>query len=479
MPKEKTRNTSPKRNANILEQGRIPPQACDLEEIVLGGVMEGKNALTIVVDILRPEMFYRDAHRVIYGAIMELFSKSDPVDVMTVKNQLKSTGDLEMVGGAHYISQLTGRHDSNIEKHARIIVEKWIKREHIRIGMEMAKGGFEDTVDCFDAQEDAEGALMKLSDQYSRGEAETILEILGEVMKDINEASKSDSPLTGITSGIRLLDIITSGWQDTDFIVMAGRPGMGKTAFALSNIRAAADAGKECSVFSMEMSKKQLVTRLLASEASITNENLRRGNLQPADWENLNVAVRSLEDLGIHIDDTPALTVFELRAKIRRAKMEHNIDIAFIDYIQLMDGNEKNRESEISKISRSLKAMAKELNIPIIALAQLNRGPELRAGDKKPLLSDLRESGAIEQDSDVVIFLWRPAYYGIRDYNDRDGNLVSDTYTELGIAKHRNGRLGIVPVEFIGKYTSFKDYDMPVYDPDTDVSDDEQEDKPF
>ena len=481
MPKEKTRNISPKRNANILEQGRIPPQAVDLEEMVLGAIMLEKNALTVVISFLRQEMFYKEAHQIIYGAIIQLFSKSEPVDISTVVNQLKSDGNLELIGGAYYITQLTNRvaSSSNTEYHARIIVEKWIKREHIRIGAEMTKGGFEDTVDCFDAQEDAESALMKLSDQYSRGEAETMLEILGEVMKDINEASKSDNPITGIPSGIHLLDSITSGWQKTDLILLASRPGMGKTACALSAAKAAAACGKKSVIFSIEMSSKQLVTRLLAGEASITNENLRRGSLRPEDWERINSSVRKLEDLPIYIDDTAALNMFELRAKARRMKMEYDIDLIFLDFVQLMDGDGENREAQVALISRSMKAIAKELNIPFIAISQLNRGPEQRGGDKKPLLSDLRESGSLEQSADIVLFLWRPTYYKIIDYRDADGNLVSDTYAEIIIAKHRNGRLGIVPVEFIGKYTSFKDYDMPVYDPDTDVSDDELEEKPF
>ena len=444
------------------EHGRVPPQAVDLEEAVLGALMLEQNALTAVIDILKPELFYKETHQVIYKAIHSLFAKSEPVDILTVTNELKSTGNLELIGGAYFISQLTNRVAStaNIEYHARIISQKYIQRELIKISSEIIKEAFEDTTDVFDLLDKAEKNLFSVSENNFRRDYDSMQALVREAIKDIESARDHEGNLRGIPSGFTDLDRITAGWQKSDLVILAARPGMGKTAFVLSMARnIAVDFNIPLAIFSLEMSSIQLVTRLISSETQLPADKLKKGNLENYEWEQLNAKIGKLVDAPLYIDDTPALSIFELRAKCRRLKAQHNIQMIIVDYIQLMStggDNKGNREQEISAISRSLKALSKELNVPVITLSQLNRSVETRGGSKRPILSDLRESGAIEQDADMVMFIYRPEYYKIDQ--DEDGNPTKGM-AEIIIAKHRNGALAEVKMQFIDRYAKFTDYE--------------------
>ncbi len=442
------------------EHGKVPPQATDLEEAVLGAIMLEKDALTQVIDILKPEVFYKESHHIIFSAITRLFGKSEPVDILTVTNELKNSGELEIVGGPYYITQLTNRIASaaNVEYHSRIISQKYIQRELIRISSEIIKDAFEDTTDVFDLLDRAEQNLFSVSESNLRRSYDDMQSLVTDAIKEIEAGKGQEGHLRGIPSGFTDLDRITNGWQKSDLVILAARPGMGKTAFVLSMARnAAIDFNKSVAFFSLEMSSIQLVTRLISSETQLSADKLKKGNLESYEWEQLHSKIGKLTDATLLIDDTPALTVFELRAKCRRLKAQHDIDMVIIDYLQLMSGSgdaKGNREQEISAISRSLKALAKELEIPVIALSQLSRAVETRGGSKKPILSDLRESGAIEQDADMVMFIYRPEYYKIEV--DEDGNSTAGI-AEICIAKHRNGALKDVPLRFIDKFAKFAD----------------------
>lgn len=444
----------------LLDHGRVPPQAVDLEEAVLGAIMLEKDALTAVIDLLKPDAFYKEAHQVIFLAITHLFNKSEPVDILTVVNQLKSDGKLDLVGGAYYISQLTNRvaSSANVEYHARIILQKFIQRELIRVSSEIIKDAYEDTTDVFDLLDRAEKNLFEVSEQNIRRQQGEMNQLMQDAIRDIEVAKDSDTKMRGIPSGFTELDRITNGFQKSDLLILASRPGMGKTALALTLARnMAVDHNTPIAIFSLEMSSVQLVTRLISAETQLSSDKLRKGDLQDFEWQQLNTKIRKLEDAKIFIDDTPALTIFELRAKCRRLKAQNDIQMIFIDYLQLMVGtqdNKGNREQEISQISRSLKALAKELDVPVMALSQLSRAVETRAGDKKPILSDLRESGAIEQDADIVIFIYRPEYYGITE-DDKDNDLTGQAI--INIAKHRNGALGDVRLRFIKDFAKYAD----------------------
>ena len=417
----------------FANQGRIPPQATDLEEVVLGALMLEKDAVNEVIDILSPEAFYLDKHQKIFAAIKALFGKSEPIDILTVTNELKQRGELEMVGGAYYISKLTNRVVSaaNIEYHARIIMQKHIQRQLILLSSEMIHDAFEDTSDVFDLLDKAESNLFHISENNLRRSYDSMQDLVSRAIK-----------------------------EKSDLIILAARPSMGKTAFALNLARnAAVNFNRPIAFFSLEMSSVQLVTRLISTETSLTADKLRSGDLAEYEWQQLNTKVTPLTDAPIFIDDTPQLSVFELRAKCRRLKQQHDIQMVFIDYLQLMTAKgEKglNREQEISTISRSLKSLAKELEIPVLALSQLSRSVEQRPGSKKPILSDLRESGAIEQDADMVMFIYRPEYY-------KDGVDAEDKpkgYTIIDIAKHRNGKLGEVELRFVGQYARFEEMEQ-------------------
>nr|WP_241265076.1 replicative DNA helicase [Algoriphagus aestuariicola] len=444
--------------------GKIPPQAVELEEAVLGALMLEKDALTNVIDILKVESFYKDSHKVIFQAILDLFTESQPIDLLTVTTQLRKSGTLEIAGGAFYVTELTSKVASaaNIEYHARIITEQSIKRELIRISGEIQKDAFEDTTDVFELLDKMEQSLFEISEKNIRKNYSDMRSIMRDAIKELEEKKHQKDGLTGVPSGFTALDRVTSGWQKSDLVIIAARPAMGKTAFVLSTLRnAAVDHNRPVAIFSLEMSSVQLVNRLISSEAELDSEKIKKGSLADHEWAQLVHKTAKLSKAPLFVDDTPALSILELRAKCRKLKAQHDIQMVVIDYLQLMSGDTKgggggNREQEIASISRALKKIAKELSIPVIALSQLSRAVETRGGDKRPQLSDLRESGAIEQDADMVMFLYRPEYYGITQ--DEDNNSTAGV-GEVIIAKHRNGSLENVKLRFIGKYTKFSDLD--------------------
>jgi replicative DNA helicase len=448
------------------EHGKLPPQAIDLEEAVLGALMLEKDAVAAVIDMLTPEVFYKDSHQAIFEAISTLFHENEPVDILTVTNALRLKGKLEIAGGPFYITQLTSRiaSSANIEFHVGILKQKFLQRELIRISTDTIRKSFEDSTDVFDLLDETERDLFSISENNLRKKAQLMPELVHKVLNQIDNARKNDGSFSGVPSGFVDLDKLTGGWQRSDLIIIAARPGMGKTAFVLSMARnMAVEAKKPVAVFSLEMTADQLVARLVASEAELSASALRRGQLQGFEWEQLNSRISKLITAPIYIDDTPALSLFELRAKCRRLKAQYDIDMVVIDYIQLMTaggdrkGGGGNREQEISMISRSLKSLAKELNIPVIALSQLNRSVETRSttqGSKKPQLSDLRESGAIEQDADLVLFIYRPEYYKL--LVDEEGN-STEGKAQIIIAKHRNGATDEIWLQFISRFARFQD----------------------
>lgn len=450
-----------------MEHGKLPPQAVDLEEAVLGALMLEKEAVNAAIDILQPKSFYKEAHQKIFAVILSLFQGSEPVDILTVTNELKQRGELEIVGGPYYITQLTNRVASaaNIEFHARIIAQKYIQRELIRISSDIITDAYDETTDVFTLLDKAESNLFSVAEGNIRKNYESMSDLIRESMKQIEEAKGQESGVTGVASGFTALDRVTSGWQPSDLVIIAARPAMGKTSYVLSLARnAAVDFDKPIAFFSLEMSSVQLVTRLVSAESEISAEKLRSGNLRDDEIQQINSKITELAEAKIFIDDTPGLSVFELRAKARRLKAQHDIQLLVIDYLQLMTGggdNKGNREQEISTISRSLKSIAKELNIPVLALSQLSRAVETRGGDKRPQLSDLRESGSIEQDADMVQFIHRPDYYGLHE--DAEGNNTKGLATII-IAKHRNGSVGDVQLKFIDHLAKFQDMERGMND---------------
>ena len=440
--------------------GKLPPQALDLEEAVLGALMLEKNALTAVVEFLRADHFYSEQHKEIYTSIIDLFKSSDPVDMRTVVTQLRKNGKLEIVGGAYYIAELTSKVSSaaNIEYHARIIIEMAIKRDLIQIASGIHHDAYEDTTDVFELLDKTEQSIFKISDANLRKNYDNMKTLMYRAIQELQEKKNHKDGLTGIPSGFSRLDRITSGWQKSDLIIIASRPGMGKTAFVVSALRnAAIDFNFPVAIFSLEMASLQLVNRLISAEAELEAEKIKKGTLAEFEWQQLVHKTNRLSSAPIFIDDTPALSILELRAKCRRLKAEHNVQLIVIDYLQLMKGEMSgNREQEIASISRALKGIAKELDVPVIALSQLSRGVETRGGDKRPQLSDLRESGSIEQDADIVMFLYRPEYYKIDQ--DEDG-MPTQGLAEVIIAKHRNGSLDTAKLKFIGKFTKFTDFE--------------------
>lgn len=453
--------------AGIMEQqGKLPPQAVELEEAVLGALMLEKEALNVVIDILKPDSFYKESHKEIFESILELFNKSEPIDILTVTSQLRKRGSLEFCGGAFYVTELTSRVSSaaNVEAHARIITEMAIKRELISIATKIHKDAYEDTTDVFDLLNSTEQAIFEVSEINIRKNFADMRSIMHEAITELEIRKNRADGLTGVPSGFTGLDRVTSGWQKSDMVIIAARPGMGKTAFVVSALRnAAVEFKRPVAIFSLEMSSVQLVNRLISAEAELDSEKIKKGNLEEYEWEQLVHKTAGLSEAPIFIDDTPALSVFEFRAKARKLVQQHKVELIVIDYLQLMSGDTGgksgaggNREQEIATISRSLKTIAKELNVPVIALSQLSRAVEVRGGDKRPQLSDLRESGSIEQDADMVMFLYRPEYYKITE--DAEGNSLLGI-GEVIIAKHRNGSLDTIQLKFIGKYTKFADLD--------------------
>ncbi len=440
--------------------GKVPPQALELEEAVLGAVMLEHNALTTVIDILQPEFFYKEAHQVIYKAIRRLFHDSLPIDMFTVVEALKKSGELEFVGGAYFITQLTERVVSaaNIETHARIIAEKFIQRDLIRVSTDVITDAYDPTMDVLDLLDKAERQLLDIGEKNFRSDYRDMADLLREALGEVESAAKVESGMSGVPSGFTDLDRMTAGWQKSNLIILAARPAMGKTAFALSMAKnIAIDHKIPIAFFSLEMSAVELVMRLVSSESGISSEKLKKGQLANYEWDALHTKISALSEAPMFIDDTPSLTIFELRAKCRRLKQKHDIGMIFIDYLQLMNGSAEakgNREQEISMISRQLKALAKELRVPVLALSQLSRAVETRGGSKKPVLSDLRESGAIEQDADIVMFIHRPEYYQIYEYENGESTLGM---ADIILAKHRNGAVGDVHLKFIAQFASFVD----------------------
>ena len=428
--------------------GKIPPQAKEMEEAILGAIMLEKSAFDTIIEILKPECFYLEAHQRIFSAMQAIALKSQPIDLLTVVEELKFREDLEFVGGPYYVSKLTNSVVSaaNIETHARIVVQKFIQRELIRISGEIIGDAYEDSTDVFDMLDEAEAKLFEITNNHLRKNFDKIDSVLVKTIERIEYMRNRQEDITGVPTGFPSLDKVTYGWQNTDLIILAARPSVGKTAFALNLARSAAmhpTRPTPVGFFSLEMSSAQLVQRILSAESDIWLEKISRGKLEEYEMKQLyKKGIEPLSKAPIFIDDSAALNIFELRAKCRRLKNKYNVGLIIIDYLQLMSGSadrNSNREQEISKISRDLKGLAKELNIPIIALSQLSREVEKRKeGNKIPQLSDLRESGAIEQDADMVMFLYRPDYYEMTS-NEFGDSIKGETYVK--IAKHRNGSL--------------------------------------
>ena len=457
MAKKRDKDNSEELSALMF--GRVMPQALDLEEVVLGASMLDKEAFSIIVEKLRPETFYLQAHQEIFEVMMDLFTNSRPIDILTVHEELKKNGKLDAIGGVNYLMSMTNRVGSaaNIEYHAHIVLQKFIQRQLIHVSTLTINDAFADQKDVLEMLDSAEQQLFDITDKNLNTGFQKIGSVAAQVAKNIESISQREDGLTGVTTGFKELDKITNGWQSSDLIIIAARPGMGKTAFTLSLAANAAESGKGVGIFSLEMANEQLVQRLISMDSMIPATTLREGSLKDEQWPVLAKSVEHLSELPIFIDDTPAINIFELRAKCRRLKQNHDIGLVVIDYLQLMsagDSNKRgNREQEISSISRALKGMAKELNLPVIALSQLSRAVETRGGDKKPQLSDLRESGAIEQDADIVTFIYRPDYYELADSMETPSNTA-----EVIISKHRNGSLGVVTLEFIKENVKFVDY---------------------
>ena len=459
---EQTNNRRRKSNQPLdPTYGHLQPQATEMEKAVLGALMIDKDAYAIVCEILRPESFYEPRNQMVYAAIRDLSMEEKPVDMLTVTDQLAKSGNLEQVGGPGYIAELSSgvATSANIEYHANVIAQKSLARQLISFSSMIQTKAFDETIDVEDLMQEAEGSLFELSQHNMKKDYTAIDPVIAQAVKGIQDAAKNTDGLTGVSTGYYKLDDITSGWQASDLVIIAGRPAMGKTSFALSMAKnIAADLRQPMAFFSLEMSNVQLVNRLISNACEIQGSKILNGQLQRDEWERLDKNINQLLGAPLYVDDTPGLSVFELRTKARRLVREHGIKLIMIDYLQLMNANGmrfSSRQEEVSTISRLLKGLAKELNIPILALSQLNRGVESREGleGKRPQLSDLRESGAIEQDADMVLFVHRPEYYHIyQDDNGRDLHGMA----QIIIAKHRKGATGDVLLTFRGEFTRFE-----------------------
>ena len=442
--------------------GVVPPQAVELEETVLGALMLEKDSIIAVQEYITADAFYTEEHRLIYKAIESLSAELKPIDLYTVTERLKARKELKKVGGAAYLAQLTQKVGSaaNIEFHAKIIAQKYVQRELIRSATEIQRRSYDEDKDVTDLIGFAESEIFKVAEGHVKRSVQNAKDILAKALAQIEQASKNTSAFNGVPSGFMAIDRVTLGWQPSDLIIIAARPSMGKTAFVLSMARnMAIDHEAPVAFFSLEMSAVQLMMRLIVAETGLSGTDIKSGRLTPEQWRHLESATKPLGTAPLYIDDTPALSVFEFRSKARRLKIHHDIKIIVIDYLQLMTGNQDskgNREQEVAFISRTLKAIAKELDIPIIALSQLNRSTETRGGSKRPQLSDLRESGAIEQDADIVAFIHRPEYYGI---NTDENGMPTAGMAEIIIAKHRNGAVTDVKLRFLKDQARFADMD--------------------
>lgn len=462
MPERKVSKTSRKGQQAPIDTsfGHLQPQAIDIEKVVLGALMIDKDAFTVVSEIIKPETFYEARHQKIYEAVQSLNLQEKPVDIMTVTEELRHKGTLEEVGGPSYIVELSSQvaSSAHIEYHAHILAQKFLARQLIQFASMIETDAFDETVDVDDLMQKAEGALFEISQKNMLQDYVQIDTIVDQAHQLLLQAANREGGLTGVPSGFRKLDDITAGWQPSDLIIIAGRPAMGKTSFALSIAKnIAVDYRKPIAFFSLEMNNVQLVNRLISNVCSIPGNKILNGQLTPDEWERFDSNIRKMQGAPIYVDDTPGLSIFELRTKARRLVREHNIEVLMIDYLQLMNANGmrfNSRQEEVSTISRSLKSLAKELNIPVLALSQLSRAVEQREGveGKRPQLSDLRESGAIEQDADMVLFVHRPEYYHI--LQDEKGNDLHGM-AQIIIAKHRKGATGDVLLNFRGEYTRF------------------------
>lgn len=442
---------------------RVPPQAVEVEMGVLGAMLIEKEAISKVIEVLDESAFYKPAHQKIFESMVALFERSEPVDVVTVVEELRRRGTLEAVGGPLGITELTQKVTTaaNVEYHARIVLEKALMRSLIAASSEIATRAFGETEDALDLLDEAEAKIFQISERRLKKTFTPIKKAITKTFEVLESIHGKHGGVTGVPTGFVELDNLTGGFQQSDLIIIAGRPSQGKTALALSLARNAAlhkEKRAAVGIFSLEMAEGQLVTRLLSSEARVNAHQLRTGRLPEDEWRNLSRAAGRLAEAKVFIDDSPALGILELRAKSRRLKVEHGVGLIIVDYLQLVQGpkNVENREREISFISRSLKALAKELETPIIALSQLNRSLESRS-DKRPLLADLRESGAIEQDADVVMFVHRPEMYGIMESKDEEGNIIpSENVAEIIVGKQRNGPTGVVRLAFKKEYAGFE-----------------------
>ncbi len=447
---------------SVDQYGHKQPQSLDMEEAVLGALMVDQEAYALVAELLKPESFYDKRNQLIYKAIQELGTEQRPVDIMTIREQLERNGELEDAGGAPYIMQINMKIGSSahIEYHAKVIAQKALARQLITFSSYVQTNAYDPTMDVKDLIQDAEAQLYAISQQNMKKDYTQIDPIITQVFEQINKAAAQKDGMSGIPTGFEKLDKITNGWQNSDLIIIAARPSMGKTAFALSMMkRMAVDYRVPVAIFSLEMSNQQLVQRLLVNVTEISGEKLRSGQFLPHEWEQLDLRSRQLNGAPIYVDDTPAITNFELRTKARRLVHEHGVRCIMIDYLQLMHArgiNINSRQEEVAAVSQSLKGLAKELNIPVIALAQLNREGEKREGfdAKRPLLSDLRDSGSIEQDADIVCFIHRPEYYHL-DKDDHGNDWRGKAM--FIIAKHRNGSVGDIKLDFQKEFARFTD----------------------
>ena len=468
MPEQRNRNRNNGKYGTVpVEYAHVQPQAPEIEKAVLGALMIDRDAYMEVCNLLRVDSFYEPRNQMIYEAIVKLSAEESPVDVLTVADKLGKMGKLEEVGGPGYIADLSSRvaTSANIVYHANIVAEKYLARQMIHYVGTIGNKAFDETYDIRDVVQEAESILFELSQKNMKKDYSVLSPIVDKAMDLVKIAHSNKGGITGISTGYFQLDDMTCGWQNSDLVIIAGRPAMGKTAFALSLAKnIAVDQKIPMAFFSLEMSDVQLANRLMANACKVDSKKLLSGQLDRSDWLRLDKNIEKLKEAPLYIDETEGVSVMELRTKARRLVKEHGVKLIMIDYLQLMTAsgmNYNSRQEEVSLISRSLKGMAKELNIPVLALSQLNRGVESRNGPegKRPQLSDLRESGAIEQDADMVIFLHRPAYYGI--YMSSDGLIDYTDKAEVIISKHRKGATGIVMMKFVGEFTRFENCEDP------------------
>ena len=441
----------------IEQAGKVPPHSDDAEMAVLGAMLLDRDAVSKVLEILDPECFYHERHEIIFKTMGDLFERAVTIDLVTLSNELQRAGTLETVGGMHALTELSVRTVSaaNVEHHARIVLERFLKRKLIKVAGEIIEDSFDDTTDALDEVDRAEQKIFEVAERRTRRSFSDMRKLTKDAVERIMEMAEGDGDgITGIPSGFTKLDELLSGFQRSDLIILAARPSMGKTAFALSMAREAARMGHSIGLFSLEMAAHQLVLRLISADSGVGLQALRSGRMNPQQVQEIIRKVDNLMDAKMVIDDSAALTPVEFRAKVRRMKVEHDIDMVIVDYLQLMHAPKaESREREISTISHTLKAVAKELDVPIVALSQLNRTLEQRA-DKRPMLSDLRESGSIEQDADVVMFIHRPEYYKIATFED---GRSTENIAEIIIGKQRNGPTGDVRLFYQKEHASFHD----------------------